>query len=84
MEATAELTDRQNEVMDAIWSHWRQCQISPTIRELMTRLNLTNTNSVVCHLRALEAKGAIEWARNGRSRMIFPAGLREKIKVVVG
>lgn len=82
--ATAELTDRQNEVMGAIWEHWRRYQVPPTLRELMAMTGVKSPNGIVGHLRLLASKGAIEWDRDGRSRMIFPAGLREKIKGVVG
>lgn len=77
------LTDRQREVLDAVRDHWREHATSPTIRYLQARFKYASTNGVVSHLTALNRRKAIEWVRNGKSRMIFPAGLRERIKGVV-
>ncbi len=52
-------TQRQLEVLAAIWSHQRVHGRAPTIRELGAFLGGIGNNATVDHLKALEAKGLI-------------------------
>lgn len=62
------LTHRQREAMLAIVDHAERHGYPPTIREIGAALGVTS-NSVVCLLKPLEAKGAIAIDR-GRARGI--------------
>jgi|DewCreStandDraft_1066081.scaffolds.fasta_scaffold00207_67 repressor LexA len=58
------LTARQREVLARIIQHIEEHNCPPTIRELAAELNITSTNGVRDHLRALMEKGFIK--RNPR------------------
>lgn len=58
------LTARQREVLARIIKHIEERNCPPTIRELAAELNITSTNGVRDHLRALMEKGFIK--RNPR------------------
>ncbi len=58
------LTARQREVLARIIKHIEEHNCPPTIRELAAELNITSTNGVRDHLRALMEKGFIK--RNPR------------------
>lgn len=77
--AAAEPTDRQSEVLAEVRRYWREYGRPPSVRDLMPRVRVTTPQGVVCHLSALAAKGLIEWARDGTSRAVWPAGLRQRI-----
>ena len=51
------LTARQREVFSYIVGYWQDEQVSPTIRDICRYFGFS-INGVVCHLNALEAKGA--------------------------
>ena len=62
------LTERQNEVLNAIRAHIRQHGIPPSRSELAGRLNLRSQTAVDQHLNALAKKGWIEllpWVDRG-------------------
>ncbi len=56
-------TPRQRDVLVAIDHHSRRAGYAPTITELMAALEVTSSNGVVEHLRALAAKGLVTWER---------------------
>ncbi|MDO4575508.1 MAG: hypothetical protein Q4D98_09890 [Planctomycetia bacterium] len=58
------LTARQKEILDFIRAFRSSRGFSPTIREIGHHLHLFATNSVVCHLTALEKKGFIRREAN--------------------
>lgn len=63
MSATAtlpELTERQQEVLDCLKSGLKNRGYVPTVREIGTELGISSPNGVMCHLKALEKKGAIK------------------------
>jgi repressor LexA len=54
-----ELTPRQRRVLRWIKRYWAREGISPTVREIGAGLGIASPNGVHCHLKPLEAKGAI-------------------------
>lgn len=54
------LTDRQHMLLDAIIRHLRAHDTYPTIRELGAAMEITSTNGVSDHLKALARKGYLE------------------------
>ena len=81
------LTARQAEVYAAILDYWAEYARPPSVRELGAALGIGSPNGVVCHLAFLTKKGWVEWRKStgqrGTARGIWPAGLRERIAVVV-
>lgn len=55
--AVMDLTDRQAEVLRAIYAHMGRHGIVPTVRQLAAVLGISSPNGVISHLKALEAKG---------------------------
>ncbi len=55
-----ELTERQREILEFIYTHIREEGTPPTVREIGRRFSLTSTGSVRDHLSALVRKGYIE------------------------
>lgn len=53
------LTARQIEVVNTIRAFIAEHGYPPTVRELGCLLDISTPNGVVCHLRALEKKGAL-------------------------
>lgn len=76
------LTAKQQKVTDCIRRYWATFGCSPSIRDLCAALDITSPNGVMCHLKALARKGAIELGGDGVSRQIWPAGLRVAIRKV--
>jgi len=54
---THKLTDRQQEVLDFIVANLHL--YSPSVREIAAGIGVKSPNGVMCHLKALERKGAI-------------------------
>jgi len=54
---TQKLTDRQQEVLDFIVANLHL--YSPSVREIAAGIGVKSPNGVMCHLKALERKGAI-------------------------
>lgn len=78
------LPSGQRRVLDAVIAHWREHGQSPSIRELCTALDIGSPNGVVGHLAALAKKRHIEWDRDRTARGVFLAGLRDRIRGLVG
>lgn len=55
-----DLTDRQREMLTHIGEAIRRTGMPPTVRELARLMNITSTNGITDHLRALERKGFID------------------------
>ena len=53
------ITQRQQEILDFIMTHFRQENFWPSIREIQFHFGFKSTNAVMGHLRALEKKGCI-------------------------
>ena len=60
MSSNQELSPRQRETLEAIKSHIEKTSVPPTIREIMTALQVSNPGGVQGHLKALEKKGYID------------------------
>lgn len=75
------LTARQTEVMDALYQHVVDTGVPPTIRELCDRLGIASPNGIMCHIRSLRSKGAIEAdEETNKSRGILPTNLRDCLR----
>jgi repressor LexA len=66
------LTERQNQVLTFIKQFIQQNGYSPTVREIGAHFGI-QMNGVMCHIRPLEAKGALRRNRD-RSRGFIPVG----------
>jgi repressor LexA len=63
------LTDRQQQVLDAIITHFRQTGRWPTYRELGLTLGFSSTSTVHSHVHALARKGHVRVA--GRKGIVM-------------
>ena len=61
------MTERQEEVLGAIWTLTKQHEEPPTMAELSLHLGMSYPVSVLCHLTALDKKGYIQRTA-GRAR----------------
>lgn len=59
------LTPRQFELLEFIRSTWAKSGHAPLIHEMMDHQGTRSINSIQRRLRALEARGLIEWAGRG-------------------
>ena len=57
-----ELTPRQKEILDLIQDCIETRGYGPTVREIAEQFGIASPNGVMCHLKALEAKGYISRA----------------------
>lgn len=73
-----DLTDRQRLVLHTIADYRARNDLSPSVRELCELLEVSSTNGIVDHLKALEAKNCI-WRdrRKARAMWLTPTGLAE-------
>ena len=64
------LTDAQSGVLDWIVSYWGIHSSYPTVREIADAFHWSGPNAAVGHLKAIAAKGWIEWGQesDGPSR----------------
>lgn len=58
------LTDRQQRMLDFIRESTRAHGYPPTIREIGAALGMSSPNGVMCHVRALSAKGHLRRDHN--------------------
>lgn len=58
------LTPKQQAVLRFLWSFYLEHSYPPTVREIGEAFAIPNPNGVVCHLKALEAKGRIQRVEN--------------------
>ena len=64
MDIFENLTERQQAVYEFIRDKIRNRGYGPTVREIGTEFDINSPNGVVCHLKALEKKGAIKREQN--------------------
>jgi repressor LexA len=87
MELWDQLTERQQGVYEFIREKIRNRGYGPTVREIGMHFGIKSPNGVMCHLKALEKKGAITRERN-MSRAIQlsaePRGLRLAGRIAAG
>ena len=80
-----DLSPRQRDVLDFIWSTLSHRQVPPTYREIGDALGIASTNGVFKHLDALAKKGAIELVPNAaRGIRVMEQGLPLLGKVAAG
>jgi repressor LexA len=65
------LTDRQQQVLDFIYSHHRQHGVSPSLREIQAHFGLASPFGIKRHVDALTAKGALR-RLDGKARGLLP------------
>jgi SOS-response transcriptional repressor LexA len=58
------LTYRQREVLEFILKYQKDYENPPTIREIGNHFRMSNTNAVMCHIRALVKKGFLSKGNN--------------------
>src|SRR5438105_15168003 len=58
-EPRAALTNKQQKIYDYIREHIEMKGFPPAIRDICTEFGISSPNGVMCHLKALEAKGYI-------------------------
>ncbi len=66
------LTARQNAILSYIQDFRRREGCSPSIPELQRAFSIKSPNGIACHLKALEAKGAIKKGARGSRRIDLP------------
>jgi repressor LexA len=64
MDVFENLTERQQAVYEFIRDKIRNRGYGPTVREIGLEFDINSPNGVVCHLKALEKKGAIKREQN--------------------
>jgi hypothetical protein len=69
------LSPRQADTLDYIRRYRYSYGFSPAVREIQEYMGINSPNGVMCHLRAMRAKGWITYHPN-ISRSITPAGER--------
>ncbi len=72
------LSGRQQEAYNFIKTHIEDNGWPPTVRETMAHMGITSPNGVMCHFKALEKKGHIEFGGAHMSRCIRLVGYRVK------
>ena len=65
------ITPRQLEIWRYVAAHHARERIGCSVRDVMTHFGFVSTNSVMCHLVPLRARGWVEW-RDGRANSIIP------------
>lgn len=74
------LTDRQTEILDYIRKYTTERGYSPSTRDIGAGCGITSPNGVMCHIKSLIRKGALERVKvNGRAlgrsfRIVSPIG----------
>lgn len=64
----SQLTERQTEVLDYIREYKADHGYSPSVRDIGDGIGITSPNGVMCHIRSLIRKGALERVeQNGRA-----------------
>src|SRR5690606_16800448 len=76
LEAGADLTDKQRQVLAVIEQQVAQVGYAPTIREIGRQFGIRSTNGVNDHLLALEKKGYLqrEGHKSRTLRVVRPSG----------
>lgn len=78
--ASADLTERQSEMLRGIAASTAAKGYPPTVREIGRAMGIKSPNGVLCHVKALVAKGCITHDPNvARSFVLTEAG-REAIR----
>lgn len=62
------ITDKQAEILEFLFDHRKSTGLIPTNREIGTEFGFSSANAAVTHLKALEKKGWISRAPDGKAR----------------
>lgn len=73
------LTERQQQVNRFIREYYDAHGFGPTVREIGDQMGISSPNGVICHLRALQSKGAIH-VEPFTPRGIVPARLIGEVR----
>ncbi len=76
MADVAPLTDQQRKVLDFVHAHQRQHGHYPSLREICAHFGFASPFAATRHLRALEAKGALERVTGKARAFVSPAHRR--------
>jgi len=80
----AQLTQRQQQVLDFINDYAQRHGSPPTLREISAHIGTSGTVSALRHVEALERKGCLQ-RREGRSRgIVLPGRERQQLVPVLG
>lgn len=74
---TLEITDRQRELLEGIYHHFKNSGYSPSFEDMRDMLNVSSNQAVIDLLNKLEEKGLVK--KNGataRSLIILPLGFK--------
>ncbi len=75
------LTDRQDQIYEAILDYWAEHALSPTFADLMAATGIGQTNAIRGHVAALRRKGwLMPAAGNKAARDLVPTDLVEPVK----
>jgi repressor LexA len=67
---TQTIGPRQQKILDFIAAHHARTGIYPSVREIARQMGFASTNTVVYHLRRLEAAGRVQRSRQARSYVL--------------
>ena len=89
---TAELTVRQQQILNFIYQHIDDHGWPPTVREIGAEMEISSPNGVMCHLKALKKKDRIEMEDHksrcirisGHAVRVIPPHLIERVDDVLG
>lgn len=65
------ITPRQREIWQFIAAYHARERVGCGVRDVMAHFGFVSTNSAMCHLIPLRARGWVEW-RDGRANSIIP------------
>lgn len=79
-----DLPPAQARALAAVREYWAEHGGPPSVRDVARAVGSPHPNAAAGLLARLAARGLIEWARTGAARGIWPAGLRDRIRGLVG
>ena len=72
---TAQLTDRQIELLDYLRQYQRETGVMPSTRDIQRHFGFSSQTAAMTHLRALEKKGVIQRHAHKARAVVFPEDL---------
>jgi repressor LexA len=78
---TAQLTDRQIELLDYLRQYQREQGVMPSTRDIQRHFGFSSQTAAMTHLRALEKKGVIQRHPHKARAVVFPEDL-ERAEIV--
>ena len=78
---TAQLTDRQQELLEFLRQYQRENGVMPSTRDIQRHFGFSSQTAAMTHLRALEKKGVIQRHAHKARAVVFPADL-ERAEII--